>query len=50
MDLGIEEGSIKSKVGSKGYWSYVYKTCKSIHEKKLTHNCSYELAHQKNSF
>ena len=47
MDLGIEEGSIKSKVGSKGYWSYVYKTCKSIHEKKLTHNCSYELAHQK---
>ena len=34
MDLGIEEGTIKSKKGSKGYWSYVYKMCKSKYEKK----------------
>ena len=44
VDLGIEEGSIKSKKYSKGYWSYIYKTCKSRYEKKLTHIGQYELA------
>ena len=44
IDLGVEDGTIKSEKGSNGYWSYVYKTCKSRYEKKLTHNGRYELA------
>ena len=41
IDMGIEEGSISSKKGSKGYWKYIYNTCKSRQEKKPTQkeNC-----------
>ena len=43
-DLSVEEKIIRSEKGSKGYWRYIYKTCNTRHEKKLTHNCNYELA------
>ena len=44
VNLGIEDGLIKCSKDSSSYWKYIYKTCKSRYEKKLTHNCSYELA------
>ncbi|MGL5718059.1 MAG: hypothetical protein ACRCX2_33960 [Paraclostridium sp.] len=32
-NMGVDENTIKSTIGSKGYWTYVYKICKNRYKK-----------------